>query len=89
MSKASELLFGMTLLIPDCYKAPYTKYGPGQMVLRMSQENRDILKTLKSEDLQNMRPDACPMFQHVGRGRWGRHKAEQANAEMMRRWRGY
>lgn len=84
MSKASDFLHDYCLFIPDCYKAPYTKVGPGGMIEKMSPENRELIKTLKSEDLQNVRPDSCYMFQHVGRGRWGRLKAEQANAEMRR-----
>jgi hypothetical protein len=83
MSKASDLLDDYVLIIPDCYRAPYTKVGPGGMIEKMSADKREILKTLKSEDLQNIRPDANPMYQATGKGRWGRLKAEQENKQRM------
>jgi hypothetical protein len=57
MTPAAEYIFNFSLWIPDCYRAPYTKYGPGQFVLSRSQETRELLKTLKSEDLRNIRDD--------------------------------
>jgi len=72
MSKASDLLDDYVLFIPDCYKAPWTKVGPGGMIEKMSPEKREILKTLKSEDLQNVRPDSTWIYQKPqGKGRWG------------------
>lgn len=32
--------------------------GPGQVILNLPQEKRELLQTLKSEDLSNIRPDA-------------------------------
>jgi hypothetical protein len=57
MSKASDFLCEYVLCIPDCYKAPWTKVGPGGLIEKMSPENRELLATLKSEDLRNIRPD--------------------------------
>lgn len=57
MTPAAEYIWNFSLLIPDCYRAPWTKYGPGQYVLSRSKEVRDMLKTLKSEDLRNIRDD--------------------------------
>jgi hypothetical protein len=72
MSEASELLHSMALWIPDTYRAPHTKYGPGYLVARMTGERREIIKTLKSSDLENERPDSCWMYQEPKRkGRWG------------------
>ncbi len=72
MSEASDFIHDLVLLMPDSWKAPWTKLGPGQVILKMSQEKRDIIKNLKSEDLQNVRPDSCFMFQEPRRkGRWG------------------
>lgn len=34
-----------------------TKLGPGQIILRLPQTTRDILKELKSDDLVAIRPD--------------------------------
>ena len=62
MSKASDFLNHYILFIPEKYKHPHTKYGPGQVVMQMSNEKRELLQSLKSEDLQNMRPDACSIF---------------------------
>ena len=76
MSKAVDFLDDYVLWLPEIYKAPYTKYGPGQLVLqKMSPEQRELLKTLKSEDLQNIRPDSCWMYSPPRRrGRWGLQK---------------
>lgn len=57
MTPAAEYIWNLSLLMPDCYKAPWTKYGPGQFVESRSEETREILKTLKSEDLRNIRDD--------------------------------
>lgn len=55
MSKAmkllEEIMFGV-------WTEDSRKLGPGQVVLRLKQEERDILKTLTSKELQNMRPDS-------------------------------
>ena len=50
-----------------------SRLGPGQMVMRMSADKREILKTLKSEDLQNIRPDAIWGKSELSKkkGRWG------------------
>ena len=72
MSKASDFLNDFVVFIPDIYKAPWTKYGPGKLIEKMSPEDRELLKTLKSEDLQNIRPDSCWMYSPPKRkGRWG------------------
>lgn len=57
MSKASDFLhnfLSFTTLMPG----QYDHLGPGQVVLRMSEDKRKILSELKSEDLQNIRVDA-------------------------------
>lgn len=43
--------------------------GPGQVVLRLSSDKREILKDLKSDDLANIRPDF--IFGDISR--YGRH----------------
>ncbi len=70
MSEASEFLDNFCLIMPDCYK----KRPVGQVVLRMSPEKRALLATLKSEDLQNVRPDSCWLYNLQGKGRWGTRK---------------
>lgn len=40
-----------------CYCVDSSRLGPGQVVIKMSAEKREILKTLTSDDLQNIRPD--------------------------------
>ncbi len=57
MTPAAEYVYNLSMFMPDVYKAPYTKYGVGQFVLTRSEETREMLKTLKSEDLKNIRPD--------------------------------
>lgn len=52
--KATEILESLTLWIPDGWR----KLGPGQVILRLSKEQRDILKNLKSDDLVSLRPDS-------------------------------
>lgn len=47
------------------------KLGPGQVVeKKLSQEEKDIIKNLKSEDLQNMRYDAVWFCNPKRKGRW-------------------
>jgi hypothetical protein len=55
MSKASEYLND---LVVGPQPASWHNKGPGQVVLELSQEKRDLLKTLKSEDLTNQRFDS-------------------------------
>ena len=48
------------------------KTTPGEVVLNMSLDKREALQTLKSEDLQNMRPDVIfGVSLPKKRGRWG------------------
>lgn len=44
-------------------------YGPGKVVEKLSSEKREILKTLTSDDLADMRMDV--MCQPKRKGRWG------------------
>jgi len=60
MTPAAEFIFNCSLHMSDLYQAPWTKYGPGQFVLTRSEETREMLKTLKSEDLRNIR-DTPPL----------------------------
>jgi len=57
MSKASEKLLEVVAFMPDSWHhyPPYnkTKYGPGQAYEKLSQETKDILKELKSDDIKN------------------------------------
>lgn len=57
MSPAAEYIFNLSLTMTACYQAPYTKYGPGQFVLTRDEKTRQVLRQLKSEDLQNIRDD--------------------------------
>lgn len=41
-----------------CFCGDSSRLGPGQVVMKMSPEKREILKTLTSDDLLNIRPDA-------------------------------
>lgn len=58
MSKASELLNSIVIFMPDSWheQPPYykTKYGVGKVYERFTQEQKDILKTLKSDDIKNV-----------------------------------
>ena len=54
MSKASELIEHILYSMTDRTKAK----GPGQVVLGLSEEKRNVLKELTSEELQNIRPDS-------------------------------
>ena len=58
MKPAAELIFDLTLWMPDAWRAPHTKHGVGQVVLNMNETQREKLKMLKSEDLRNIRDDA-------------------------------
>lgn len=55
MSEALELLERISCGI---YTERFRNKGPGQVVLSLSEEKREILKGLTSEELQNIRPDA-------------------------------
>lgn len=56
MSKASELLDN---IIAHIFCGVSKKnLGPGQYIMNLSQEKRDILKTLTSDELSNRRPDS-------------------------------
>ena len=55
MSEALNLLGKISCSI---YTERYRNKGPGQIVLGLSEEKRKILQNLKSEELQNLRPDA-------------------------------
>lgn len=59
MSKPVEFIFDFALhqnFWPRGIKQSFG--GPGGFVKKQSDEVRDMLKTLKSKDLQNIRPDA-------------------------------
>ena len=56
MSKAMKLL--EEIMFGCIFSESSRKLGPGQIVLRLSQEKRDVLKELTSEEMQNMRPDS-------------------------------
>ncbi len=75
MTPAADLIFNFSLLIPECYQAPYTKYGPGQLVLKMSPKRRAVLQALKSEDLRDIRPDL--VFIPTGRATEFSHESHQ------------
>lgn len=76
MSRASEKLFDIVLFMPDSWHhyPPYykTKYGPGQAYEKFSQENKDILKELKSDDIKNF---PC----RFAGSRLDHHKEQQKN----------
>ena len=57
LSPAAEYIFNLSIWMPDPYKAPYSKYGPGQFVLSRSPETRAMLSQLKSEDMLKIRND--------------------------------
>lgn len=52
--KPTDLLFDLSLSI---WCLPATRVGPGQIVMGLPDEKREILKQLKSDDLKNIRPD--------------------------------
>lgn len=79
MSKASEFLRDLVLFMPESWQGPNSKHGPGQVIeKKVSPENRELLKTLKSEDLENERPDANMFYSKPKRkGRWGLEKCNE------------
>ena len=63
MSQASDKLFDVTLLMPDSWHNDppiyKTKYGPGKAYEMLTEESKEILRQLKSDDIKNIRPDYC------------------------------
>lgn len=56
MSEAAELIFQLSLWMPDAWRS--RKLGPGQVYLeKLSDRQREILKNLKSEDMLKIRDD--------------------------------
>lgn len=56
MSKATEALENMLFGV---YMLGRREDGPGQVVLKAKAETREKLSQLKSEELTNLRSDAC------------------------------
>ena len=52
--KAKRLLLEIVERLPLYTLCP-KQYGPGKFIDKMSQENKDILKNLRSDDLKNVR----------------------------------
>jgi hypothetical protein len=75
MSKAFDILYEVILstFVGESHK----RFGPGGLITKLPPEKREILKTLSSTELENMRPDACFLRGPVGKGRWGRYRAER------------
>lgn len=70
MSEASDFLDGYAILIPNGHRSKLL--GPGQAFLSLSQERQEMLKTLKSSDWDNLRPDFLWFYPSKKRkGRWG------------------
>lgn len=59
MSKASDILdeFILIMSVHDNWQAPHTKYGPGQLLAKMTPEEREAIMELRSDDIKDIRPD--------------------------------
>ena len=70
MSKVLEVLDDAMMM---CFWRDGMKHlGPGQVVMKLSPEKREILSKLTSEEAQSLRPDLIYGYQKPKRkGRWG------------------
>lgn len=56
MSQSLDLL--REIIINTYLRDGRKHLGPGQIILKLPEEKREILKGLTSEELQNIRPDS-------------------------------
>lgn len=71
MKEAVRIIENMCRHIRTLSPGIYNGKGPGQAVLGLSEAKRDIIKELKSSDLQNMRYDSVWGYNpNQRKGRW-------------------